>query len=149
VYLDHRLAGPAPLVVGLAVAEPAGRGEGAHLINDEGKASQRKRERHGYGADFGWAPDEADKYFIRYYDAGYSETVDRNMLTWNFNGVTPSVVTAKTGPATLFVDPNNANGFIDTATFTKKLRDEKEYLDSKVAEIGGKNEFGGNVLEKS
>src|SRR6267154_5926071 len=29
------------------------------------------RERHGYGADFGWAPDEDNQYFIRYYDAGY------------------------------------------------------------------------------
>src|SRR6266702_1307973 len=28
------------------------------------------RERHGYGADLGWAPDKDNKYFIRYYDAG-------------------------------------------------------------------------------
>ena len=45
------------------------------------------------------------------------------------------------------VDPNDANGFIDTAAFTKALRDEKEYLDSRVAEIGGKNLFGGNTLD--
>jgi TonB-dependent receptor len=105
------------------------------------------RERHGYGADLGWAPDEENKYFIRYYDAGYSETVDRNMLTWNFNAVTPAIVTPQTGPATLFVDPNNPNGFIDVGNFTKKLRDEKEYLDSKVAEIGGKNEIDENILD--
>ena len=36
---------------------------------------------------------------------------------------------------------------VDTATFTKALRDEKEYLDSKVAEIGGKNAFGDSVLD--
>jgi TonB-dependent receptor len=92
------------------------------------------RERHGYGADLGWAPDEDNKYFIRYYDAGYSETVSRNRLIWNFTGA-PTV------------DPNNPNGFIDTATFTKAIRDEKEYLDSRVAEIGGKNLFGGNTLD--
>jgi TonB-dependent receptor len=92
------------------------------------------RERHGYGADLGWAPDEDNKYFIRYYDAGYSETVNRNRLIWNY-----------TGAAT--VDPGNPNWFVDTATFTKALRDEKEYLDSKVAEIGGKNLFGSNTLD--
>jgi TonB-dependent receptor len=92
------------------------------------------RERHGYGADLGWAPDEDNKYFIRYYDAGYSETVTRNRLIWNYTGA-PTV------------DPNNSNGFIDTATFTKAIRDEKEHLDSKVAEIGGKNLFGGNTLD--
>ena len=92
------------------------------------------RERHGYGADLGYAPDEANQYFLRYYDAGYSETVDRNRLIWNYSGA----------PA---ADPNNPNGFLDTATFTKALRDEKEYLDSRVAEIGGRNLFGDNTLD--
>jgi TonB-dependent receptor len=104
------------------------------------------RERHGYGADLGWAPDEDNQYFIRYYDAGYSETVTRNRLIWNFAGNTS-------------VDPSNPNGFIDTAGapatatsaaipgFTKAIRDEKEYLDSRVAEIGGTNLFGGNTLD--
>ncbi len=104
------------------------------------------RERHGYGADLGFAPDEANKYFIRYYDAGYSETVNRNRLIWNFAGAP-------------LVDPGNPNGFLDTAgapatagsdaapSFTKAIRDEKEYLDSRIAEIGGRNLFGGNTLD--
>jgi TonB-dependent receptor len=92
------------------------------------------RERHGYGADLGWAPNEDNKYFMRYYDAGYSETVSRNLLSWDLVGA-PTV------------DPNNPNGFIDTSNFSKKLRDEKEYLDSKVAEIGGKNILAGNTLD--
>jgi TonB-dependent receptor len=92
------------------------------------------RERHGHGADLGFAPNENNQYFLRYYDAGYSETVDRNRLIWNYTGA----------PA---VDPNGPNGFVDTATFTKALRDEKEYLDSKVAEFGGKNLFADNRLD--
>jgi TonB-dependent receptor len=92
------------------------------------------RERHGYGVDLGYQPDEANQYFVRYYDAGYSETVLRNRLIWNFTGA----------PA---VDPGNPNGFLDTATFTKALRDEKEYLDSKVGEIGGSNRFGDDTLD--
>jgi len=86
------------------------------------------RERHGYGFDFGYQPDEANKWDVRYYDAGYSETVIRNRLIWNFSGA-PSV------------DPGDPNGFVDTATFTKSLRDEKEYLKSRVFMVGGKNEF--------
>src|ERR1700730_14329837 len=73
------------------------------------------RERHGYGMDLGFQPDADNSWFVRYYDAGYSETVIRNRLIWNFSG-SPSV------------DPANPNGFADTATFDKTLRDEKEYL---------------------
>ncbi len=92
------------------------------------------RERHGYGIDLGYAPDESNQYFIRAYDAGYSETVIRNRLVWNFIG--PSIV-----------DPTNPNGFLDTVKFAKSLRDEKEFLDSKVFEIGGKNIISGNTVD--
>jgi TonB-dependent receptor len=97
------------------------------------------RERHGYGVDFGFSPDEANQFFVRYYDAGYSETAIRNRLVWNLAG-TPTV------------DPNNPNGFLDTGaadpgSFTKSLRDEKEYLDSKVAEIGGTNRIAQDTLD--
>ena len=87
------------------------------------------RERHGYGADFGFQPDDSNQWFVRYYDAGYSEAVSRNLLHWDFAG-NPTV------------DANDPNGFDDTVTdLQKSLRDEKEYLDSKVAEVGGKNIF--------
>ena len=36
---------------------------------------QYHRERHGYGADLGFTPDDNNEFFARYYDAGYSETV--------------------------------------------------------------------------
>ena len=89
------------------------------------------RERHGYGADLGFQPDGADQWYARYYDAGYSEAVSRNLLHWDFAG-NPTV------------DASDPNGFDDTVTdFQKQLRDEKEYLDSKVAEVGGKNIFAG------
>ncbi|HWW79751.1 MAG TPA: TonB-dependent receptor [Steroidobacteraceae bacterium] len=95
---------------------------------------QYHRERHGYGADLGFTPDDNNEFFARYYDAGYSETVIRNRLIWNYTG-TPTVA------------PNDPNGFVQTATFTKALRDEKEYLDSRVAEVGGKSLFGANTLD--
>jgi TonB-dependent receptor len=95
---------------------------------------QYHRKRHGYGIDLGYQPDDANSYFARYYDAGYNEAVLRNRLEWNFNG-----------PST--VNPANPNGFLDTVNFTKTLRDEKEYLDSKVFEVGGKNRLGDNTLD--
>ena len=55
---------------------------------------------------FGYDPDESNHYFLRVYDAGYSETVFRNRLVWNFTGA-PTV------------DPTDPNGFVDTATFTE------------------------------
>ncbi|MFM2288678.1 MAG: hypothetical protein RL684_1821 [Pseudomonadota bacterium] len=95
---------------------------------------QYHRVRYGYGLDLGYAPDDGNKYFVRYYDAGYSETVIRNRLEWNYSGAPTA-------------DPANPNGFLDTAQFAKTLRDEKEFLDSKVFEIGGKNLIGGNTLD--
>ncbi len=92
------------------------------------------RERHGYGADLGFAPSEDNQYFLRYYDAGYSEAVVRNRLIWNFTGAPTA-------------DPTQPAGFLDTSTFTKALRDEKEYLDSRVAEVGGANVFSGAKLD--
>jgi hypothetical protein len=62
------------------------------------------RKRHGYGVDLGFHPDAANGWFVRYYDSGYSETVNRNRLIWNFSGA-PSV------------DPANPNGFVDTVQF--------------------------------
>ncbi len=104
---------------------------------------QYHRKRHGYGFDLGFQPDGVSKYFLRYYDMGYSETVDRQRMVLNF-----------AGNAT--VDPANPNGLIDTlaasadptkSSVDKTLRDEKEFIDSKVFELGGKNHFGDSVLD--
>ena len=92
------------------------------------------RERHGYGFDLGFQPNDENKWYVRYYDAGYSETVIRNRLIYNFAGTPTS-------------DPNNPNGFVDTATFTKALRDEKEYLKSQVFAVGGRNEIEEATLD--
>ena len=131
VYTDRR--GIDDAEAGFIDNQPAGVPDKA-FAGFEQRFYNYHRERHGYGADLGWAPSEDNKYFLRYYDAGYSETVNRNLLSWDLSAA----------PA---IDPANPNGFIDTSNFSKKLRDEKEFLDSKVAEIGGENIFSGNVLD--
>ncbi len=92
------------------------------------------RERHGYGTDFGYDPDEVQPLFpallrCRIFRNGHPQP-SRLELRRCADG-----------------RPNDPNGFVDTATFTKALRDEKEFLDSRVAEIGGKNLFGDNTLD--
>jgi TonB-dependent receptor len=95
------------------------------------------RERHGYGMDLGFQPDADNSWFARYYEMGYSETVLRNRLSWQ----------QPDGGAATTVDPANPNGLITAATFSKSLRDEKEFLKSRVFEIGGKNVIDGNTLD--
>jgi TonB-dependent receptor len=95
------------------------------------------RKRHGYGLDFGYQPDADSQYYIRGFDAGYTETVNRQRLIYNFDGA-PNA------------DPANPNGLIDTTAaggFDKTLRDEKEHIDNKVFALGGKNKIGDNTLD--
>ncbi|MBS0364954.1 MAG: TonB-dependent receptor [Proteobacteria bacterium] len=92
------------------------------------------RKRHGYGIDLGYAPSDVTRFFVRYYDAGYSETVLRNRLVWSFTG----------NPVVAAMNPN---GLLDTAVLDKTLRDEKEFLDSKVAEIGSQTLLGSDALD--
>ncbi|PNS09497.1 TonB-dependent receptor [Solilutibacter silvestris] len=95
------------------------------------------RKRHGYGLDFGYQPDADNQYYIRGFDAGYTETVNRQRLLYNFDG-------------TPMVDPANRNGLIDTTAsggFDKTLRDEREHIDNKVFALGGSNRIGDNTLD--
>jgi TonB-dependent receptor len=97
------------------------------FIGFEQRYYQYERKRHGYGLDLGYQPNANNKYYVRAFDAGYTETVNRQRLNWNF-----------VGAAT--VDPANKNRLIDTIdSFEKTLRDEKEEIDNKVFAIGGKN----------
>ena len=88
------------------------------------------RRRHGFGLDLGYQPDQDGSYFIRFFDAGYSESVLRNRLTITTDG-NPTSANGK------FTDGVTANGF------DKTLRDEKERIDNKVFALGGNNRFNG------
>jgi len=95
------------------------------------------RKRHGYGFDLGYEPDALSKYYVRAFDAGYTETVNRQRLLWLLDG-------------NATVNPANPNGLIDTVNssgWDKTLRDEKERIDNKVAAIGGENKFGNYTVD--
>jgi TonB-dependent receptor len=90
------------------------------------------RTRHGYGGELAFQPDENNRWYIRYYDTGYTELKsDQHLDISLFND------------STLFEsDPSNPNGFIDHgATFDKKNVDHKEQVVTRVATLGGENAF--------
>ena len=89
-----------------------------------------QRTRHGYGAEFDYQPDDNNKWYARYYDAGYTESKNVQKLYLEFAGAPVA-------------NPGNPNGFIDDADYKKESTLEKEMIDSRVAMLGGKNNFGG------
>jgi len=95
---------------------------------------QYHRKRHGLGIDLGYDADRDSNYYVRFFDAGYTETVLRNRLT-----ITPDGNPTLSGG--VFTDGLTANGF------DKTLRDEKERINNKVAVIGGKNLIDGKLLD--
>ncbi len=95
---------------------------------------QYNRKRHGIGIDLGYQPDRDNSYYVRAFDAGYTETVLRNRLT-----VTPDG--SPTFANGVFTDGLTANGF------DKTLRDEKEKINNQVFVAGGKNIIGDKVLD--
>jgi len=113
--------------------------DGQPVVPDKAFASLEQRyynyhrKRHGYGGELAYEPDAANKWYVRYYDAGYTETVSRNRLLLNFPG-NPTV---------------NADGSFTEqgVSFDKTLRDEKETIDTKVFTIGGKNDLGGMKID--
>ncbi|WP_266160282.1 TonB-dependent receptor [Dyella silvatica] len=115
-------------------ADDQANGTPDKVMNDfEQRYYRYHRRRLGYGGEFNYEPDADNRWYVRYFDAGYTESVNRQRLTYNlFQGGTGSVMT----------DPNNPKGFIDpNVTYDKSLRDEKETIDTRVLTLGGENHF--------
>ncbi len=94
------------------------------------------RKRHGYGIDLGYQPDANNSWYVRAFDAGYTEQYLRPYLHLNPDGNTVL----------------NADGTItDTlnapAAIQKDFRDERETSRDRVFVLGGKNIIGDNTLD--
>ena len=87
-----------------------------------------QRTRHGYGFELDYQPDDNNKWYARYFDAGYTESKNVQKLYLEFAG---APVANPNGP-----------GFIDDATYEKASTLEKEMIDTRMAMVGGKNNFG-------
>jgi TonB-dependent receptor len=94
------------------------------------------RKRHGYGIDLGYQPNSDNSWYLRGFDAGYTEKYLRPYLHLKPDGNT---VLNADGTIT---DTLNAPGAI-----TKNLRDERETSRDRVFVLGGKNIIGDNTLD--
>ncbi len=123
---------------GIDDVEPAFLDDGTHsplaYAGWDQRWYQYNRKRHGVGIDLGYQPDAKNSYYVRAFDAGYTETVLRQRLT-----VTPDGNPGAT--ASGFIDGLSANGF------DKTLRQEKETIDNKVFVVGGKNILDAGTLD--
>ena len=97
----------------------------AQLTWDERYYRQHKK-RHVYGAEFGFQPDAANKWYVRYYDFGVVQDYQRNEFQFNFSG-NPTVL------------PDGS--FSDTAGLQRDYRSTTETFDTRIAAIGGSNDL--------
>lgn len=123
---------------GVDDVEPAFLDDGVHgplaYAGWDQRWYQYHRRRHGVGVDLGYQPNARDSYYLRGFDAGYTESVLRQRLT-----VTPDGAPVAT--ANGLIDGLGANGF------DKTLRDEQETINNKVFMAGGKNILEHAVLD--
>jgi TonB-dependent receptor len=113
---------------------------------------QYHRRRHGYGIDLGYDPDASNHFFVRYYDAGYTEHKYRQLLQWNFqdpNAANGAPCTLPGAPAPcIATDSANPAGFVAAIdSIRTTVQYEEETLTQRVAEVGGKNRIGDSTLD--
>lgn len=114
---------------------PAGTAISPKAFNSfEQRWYQYHRIRKAFGLDLGYQPDANNSWYLRAFTSGYTETVERQRLVWNF-----------AGNAT-FPDANG--NFSDQVTgFDKTLRDHEERIGERVIAFGGKHLFDDKVFD--
>jgi TonB-dependent receptor len=101
------------------------------------------RKRHGYGVDLGYQPDANNSWYIRYFDAGYTEKYLRPYLTLLPDGTN----TVQNPDGSITDTLNTADPVSGVYAITKSLRDERETSRDRVFVLGGKNMLGDNTLD--
>jgi TonB-dependent receptor len=92
------------------------------------------RTRFGYGGEFDFEPNEDHTWYFRADVAGYVESVHKNFLLF-------------TNMSNPVANPADPNGFIATTTPAITLTDESETHRNQVYVLGGKDQFGGVLVD--
>lgn len=122
---------------GIDDAEPAYFNDSSHPFSAINNIDQRDyelhRTRHAFGVDLRYEPDASNSWYVRAFDAGYTERYIRPHLSITPDGNTITL-------------PNGSLQDTLTATdaITKQLRDERESSRDRVLTVGGRNTFGAN-----
>lgn len=98
---------------------------------------QLHRKRHGYGIDLGYQPDADNSWYVRGFDAGYTEDYYRPYLHLAPDGLT----------TTLNPDGSISDTLNNPGAITKNLRDERETARDRIYVAGGRNNIEGNILD--
>lgn len=91
------------------------------------------RRRFGYGGEFDFKPNDNHSYYFRANVAGYTESVLKNRLTYDFSNYTPT--------------PTAGGGFTSLADVTIKATDEQETHRNQVYAVGGRDVFDQTILD--
>jgi TonB-dependent receptor len=105
------------------------------ISNIQQRDYELNRKRHGFGLDLGYEPDANNSYYVRAFDAGYTERYYRQFLN-----ITPDGATVVQGGN--LVDTLNGG-----TALQKALRDERETARDRVFVAGGKNIFDTSTLD--
>ncbi len=131
---------------GIDDVEPAYFNDNAHPFDAINNIQQRDyelhRRRHGYGADFGYQPNPDNNWYVRAFDAGYTERYYRQFLNLTPDGATTALPNGKFSDTLSASDSNGGTTAIQMA-----LRDEVETSRDRVFVAGGKNLLGENILD--
>ena len=131
---------------GIDDVEPAYFNDSAHPYGAINNIQQRdyelNRKRHGYGVDLGYQPDPNNSYYVRAFDAGYTERYYRQFLN-----LTPDGATVDLGNGQLQDTLFGTAGPPSTVGAQMAFRDEMETSKDQVAMVGGRNDFDGVVLD--
>jgi len=90
------------------------------------------RSRFGYGGEFDFKPNEDNQFYLRANVAGYTESVKKNRLTYDFSNYTPTAL---------------GTGYESDADLSVKSTDELETHENDEYVIGGRDDFGAAVLD--
>lgn len=93
------------------------------------------RRRFGYGGEFDFQPNDDHAWYLRANVAGYTESVKKNRLTYDFSNYTPTI------------NPNDPNGFATQADIDLASTDEQETHRNQVYVFGGKDDFSGVIVD--
>lgn len=91
------------------------------------------RRRFGYGGEFEFKPNDDHSWYLRANLAGYKEAVKKNRLTYDDLGDTAA--------------PGGGRGFATTTDITLSSTDEEETHRNQVYAVGGRDQFGGVILD--
>ncbi|HEV2620703.1 MAG TPA: TonB-dependent receptor [Frateuria sp.] len=125
---------------GIDDVEPAYFNDAAHpyqAVNDiEQRDYELHRKRHGYALDVGYQPDDDDQWYLRAFDAGYTERYKRQ-----FMDVLPD------GNTTAQADGTLQDTLTVPGAITRSLRDEQESSRERFYMVGGQNVLAGTTID--